>query len=381
MIIPYEFPKEEVSPTILETTHQKSSISTNEIIYFIVFLFLILTSYFIFRFLKSKGIKIKYLKYKWFIPILFLSMVVIGGASYFGFKYYQNYQAEKRMFPVVLRVQKLIREDKNDEVNKLVKNFTEEDIKIFKEVLNKEKINLVDEIEKINKEKKDKETQKLKNLEVENLRQEVEILKNKPQKIITSTQANSSLLASDLAKYIVRIICSDGSSENFVVGSGTIFGLNKFILTNLHVVKDSVLCSVGVTDDIKKSPVRWYDTSVASTVPTLDIALLKPIQTLPDSVSTVAHNLCRSSSIKLGDEIIILGYPGVGGDTITATEGVISGFEGYMIKTSAKIEHGNSGGGAFLKKNGCWFGIPTSVTVGELESLGSIINYSAIHEQ
>jgi len=34
-----------------------------------------------------------------------------------------------------------------------------------------------------------------------------------------------------------------------------------------------------------------------------------------------------------------------------------------------------------IKKNSCWSSIPISVTMGKLESLGLVINYSLIHEQ
>lgn len=207
-----------------------------------------------------------------------------------------------------------------------------------------------------------------------------------PPQNTASLQGDYQQSAADLAKLIVRIICSDGDSSKsdesqIIGGSGTIFGRNQFIITNFHVIDGAVSCRIGITDKIKNPPARWYDATVVFGIPSLDIATLRPTQILPDSVSAVAYNPCPSQDIKLGDEIIILGYPTVGGDTITATEGVISGFDGFLLKTSAKIEHGNSGGGAFLKKNGCWFGIPTFVTKGEYESLGSIINYSLIQEQ
>jgi len=192
-----------------------------------------------------------------------------------------------------------------------------------------------------------------------------------------------SVSISNFAKYIVRVVCADSDRDNpnFTSGSGTIFGLNRFIITNSHVVEGMILCSIGLTDDIKNPPSRWYEAEVSQNIPSLDIALLGPSELLPTDTATIAYNLCNSKNIDLGDPVVILGYPTIGGNTITATEGVISGFDGLLIKTSAKIEHGNSGGGAFLKDENCWFGIPTSVVQGDLESLGYIINYSLIHEQ
>jgi len=197
---------------------------------------------------------------------------------------------------------------------------------------------------------------------------------------ITTIPENS---ASNYAGYIAKIICSDGSSQNpkIIAGSGTIFGLNRFVITNSHVVEGSVLCTIGITDDVKQPPSRWYQAIIDTNVTALDIATLKPLEPLPSTINTVAYNLCPSSEIKIGDKVTILGYPTLGGNTITVTDGVISGFDGFLIKTSAKIEYGNSGGGAFLNKNNCWFGIPTFVTQGELESLGYIVNFSLIHEK
>jgi len=193
----------------------------------------------------------------------------------------------------------------------------------------------------------------------------------------------SPVSISNFAGYIVRIICVDSNKDNptFSSGSGTIFGLNRLVITNSHIVEGMVLCSIGLTDDIKSPPQRWYEATVTQNISSSDIALLEPTQPLPENANTIAYNLCSPDDINLGDSVVVLGYPIVGGNTITATEGVISGFDGFLIKTSAKIEHGSSGGGAFLKNENCWFGIPTSVAQGELESLGFIINYSLIHQK
>lgn len=297
----------------------------------------------------------------------------------------QNYQAEK------VEKERVAQEAAQEKEKQI------EDDKIAEEKQSKELRDLVskqqNEINKLSEENKKRQEADL--LEkCANLNSAIDRLnagcpansKPQPQTITVLPQNSGQQTVADLAKFIVRIICSDGASSNLnesqiTSGSGTIFGLNKFVITNFHVVEGAVLCGVGITDDIKKSPYRWYEAEVTPKIPSLDIALLKPSQPLPDSVATITHNLCRPDEINLGDEIIVLGYPVVGGNTITATDGVISGFDGFFIKTSAKIEHGNSGGGAFLKKYGCWFGIPTSATQGELESLGRIINYSLIHQK
>ena len=77
-----------------------------------------------------------------------------------------------------------------------------------------------------------------------------------------------------------------------------------------------------------------------------------------------------SDSVEIGDSLQILGYPGIGGETITFTEGAVSGFtsdrsvEGRAwIKTDATIAGGNSGGMA-ANALGELIGVPTIAASG-----------------
>ena len=90
-----------------------------------------------------------------------------------------------------------------------------------------------------------------------------------------------------------------------------------------------------------------------------------------------------TNKLNIGDPIVILGYPIYGSVSdsnyysgaieVTATEGIISGMDGVFYTTSAKIEHGNSGGLAIDETNDCYFGIPTWNESGSFESLGRIL--------
>jgi hypothetical protein len=51
------------------------------------------------------------------------------------------------------------------------------------------------------------------------------------------------------------------------------------------------------------------------------------------------------------ETVKVYGYPSNGGDTITFTEGKISGFDKGHYKIDANLDSGNSGGGAFDKDN------------------------------
>lgn len=102
------------------------------------------------------------------------------------------------------------------------------------------------------------------------------------------------------------------------------------------------------------------------------------------NVNAISARTCRGErSVELGERVFILGYPFVGGTSVTVTEGIVSGFEGSFgefIKTSAKIEQGNSGGIAIATKDGCALGIPSWTETGAFDSIARILSYSAIYQ-
>jgi len=71
-----------------------------------------------------------------------------------------------------------------------------------------------------------------------------------------------------------------------------------------------------------------------------------------DSAVLPQGKVCNQNDVALGDQIIVLGYPVDGSKTtVTATQGIVAGFNGNYIVTDAKIDHGNSGGAAILVKD------------------------------
>ena len=83
----------------------------------------------------------------------------------------------------------------------------------------------------------------------------------------------------------------------------------------------------------------------------------------------------------VGDSVVILGYPSIGSRTsVTATEGIIAGYDGNYFITSAKVEQGNSGGAAILVKDNCLLGIPTFAQVGKVESLARILDIGTVYK-
>lgn len=165
-------------------------------------------------------------------------------------------------------------------------------------------------------------------------------------------------------------------------GSGTIVSADGSVLTNHHVIYDAKagklhdLFVIGRFRAADREPelVCVGRPDRGRLKPEVDLALLKCDRDMSmrprrqRGWPTVP--IGRSEDIVPGEQILVLGYPGVGGSTIQVTEGLLSGWmdEGrgtskraYM-KTDADITHGNSGGTA-IDENGKLVGVPTAFRV------------------
>ena len=149
------------------------------------------------------------------------------------------------------------------------------------------------------------------------------------------------------------------------------------ILTNKHVLTDSNgygadSCSAKLLD----SNETLSSSDIRSSAKDYDLGYIY-INNPSDYFKNLTSNfpaLC-SQKPSLGDEIVVLGYPSIGSkNNLTATEGIVSGFDGNYFITSAKVEQGNSGGAVILLKDNCLLGIPTFVTLGKVESLARILD-------
>jgi S1-C subfamily serine protease len=159
-------------------------------------------------------------------------------------------------------------------------------------------------------------------------------------------------------------------------GSGTIVAGGQFVLTNAHVVKDGSSThrmNVWYTSDEDEAaasrPPDVYGEVVSMDIET-DLAVLKLLNPSDGSNSTADQDLYPALHLhapkpELGSILFTLGFPGVGGSTITVTQGIYSGRSLHWgveyYKTDAIINPGNSGGGAFDEQ---WrfIGIPTAGT-------------------
>ena len=168
--------------------------------------------------------------------------------------------------------------------------------------------------------------------------------------------------ATSISHSVVQIVAVAGG-EPIWTGSGSIVDPSGLILTNAHVVDNSDptlqydTLVVSITDAADAPPTPTYVADVVAFDPALDLAVIQISSDLDGNPVTglalPALPLGDSDAIGLGDHIRILGFPGIGGETITFTDGNVSGFtseaavgDRAWVKTDATIAGGNSGGTA-----------------------------------
>ena len=209
---------------------------------------------------------------------------------------------------------------------------------------------------------------------------------SKLEKNLAESVYNLRNTVNEWSKRIAFIECSfavNNFSSIKTFGSGTALFTNGVnILTNKHILISNELypnsCKVKFTSD----GVIYIIDKNDFTIPINDndfglINIKNPKLNLTKLVNSPAPICANKASI--GDPIVILGYPNIGSQTdITATEGIISGYDGNFYITSAKVEQGNSGGAAVLIKENCFLGIPTLAKIGMVESLARIFDIRII---
>jgi putative serine protease PepD len=183
---------------------------------------------------------------------------------------------------------------------------------------------------------------------------------------------------------VVQIYATEESRGGLSIkwtGSGTVVSEDGLVLTNCHVALPRAMWDypefdydyliIGMTIRSDEPPQPTYIAEVLQYDPMLDLAVIKITHTMdgnpvdPDDLDLPALPLGDSDEIDIGDNLNILGYPGIGGEQITFTKGSVSGFSkepGVVgrawIKTDATIAGGNSGGTGF-NDDGELIGVPT----------------------
>jgi S1-C subfamily serine protease len=180
----------------------------------------------------------------------------------------------------------------------------------------------------------------------------------------SSAQPPSDFNWEEKARSVVYIEALGGACE--WSGSGSIVLDGSYILTNQHVAGDGE-CNLNVwlTDSTTEAPTKEVSAEIVISDSARDLAVLRMIDDLGNAFSDSSRSpLTLATSIpKLGDKLTILGYPGLGGSTITLTSGDYSGLDSSeefdFLKTTANMNPGVSGGAA-LNARGEIVGIPTA---------------------
>jgi serine protease Do len=211
-----------------------------------------------------------------------------------------------------------------------------------------------------------------------------------PQPVITPTPitTNPSSTRQNLIAATVQIyglFSQNGQLVPGYVGSGTLITPDGLILTNAHVADPAAVgdpdftpdaLAIGLVSSEDKPAVFSYRAQVVAIDGYLDLAILRIVSGLDGSAinASALHlpyvPLGDSDQVHVGDHVNIYGFPAIGGETITYTDGNISGFtsedkvgDRAWLKTDATISGGNSGGLA-ANDAGAIVGVPTQASSG-----------------
>lgn len=190
--------------------------------------------------------------------------------------------------------------------------------------------------------------------------------------------SNASEIIEEWNPYVYRLACFFTVAEDDVRedrGSATLERTADGVrmLTSKHIIerKDSVFEKCELTQSGSDVVIKIPPSSFVKHE-TKDYAYAY----LDADTNIAALPVSQRCTVKpnIGDHVLILGYPGIGSkESVTATEGIISGFDTDNYTTSAKIEKGNSGGAVVDTKRNCFLGLPALVLPGNVESLARIL--------
>ncbi|WP_420442803.1 cell wall-binding repeat-containing protein [Candidatus Poriferisodalis sp.] len=178
-----------------------------------------------------------------------------------------------------------------------------------------------------------------------------------------------------VAPSVVEVQCVNENGRVVQSGSGFAVGNGRQIVTNYHIAYRGggpcKLTRVWVGGTFNEAPQRRYTATIVRSASERDLALLA----LSPSAGALPAVTIATEPSKAGETITVLGYPGVGGATLTLTTGRHSGTVERggqsWIKTDTSIAPGNSGGPAFNDDREL-VGVPTQLSVSVRRGLGII---------
>lgn len=172
-----------------------------------------------------------------------------------------------------------------------------------------------------------------------------------------------------IVQSIVSIVAYERGDACFS-GSGSVIGDGTYVLTNQHVIASDDECDVDeirvqTVDAADGMPKDRFTGKVIASDERRDLAILSLTPIGPNPPTLRPLEFADSSSV--GDDIVVVGFPAVGGDSVTVSKGIISGFsyeDGVKwIKTDAAVSGGNSGGAA-VDSELRLVGVPTQFSQG-----------------
>lgn len=175
------------------------------------------------------------------------------------------------------------------------------------------------------------------------------------------------------------------NSELCSGGTGTVVLDGNFVLTNLHVVEDDAESDCYADDIVVRylqradaKPVEGFSAIVVETNPLADLAVLR-LTPIGGSTKVLTPVIVQTTAA-ITEELMIIGFPAIGGDSVTYSRGIVSGFSQERgirwIKTDAQISGGNSGGPAFNSR-GELVGVPTRASA---SSGGAIVDCRLVED-
>jgi len=211
--------------------------------------------------------------------------------------------------------------------------------------------------------------------------------RNTTTRTTTSFGPNSSkLVTSDVQSVLAKVqpgvvnVRTQGFSQNEFfqptpeqgAGTGMVITPDGDVLTNAHVIAGATNIRVTLTTDNKS-----YDAVLLGSDPTADVAVIK----LQGASNLKTVTLGRSSSMRVGDDVVAIGNALAlpGGPTVT--HGIVSALDRtidaenerleHLIQTDAAINPGNSGG-PLSNSAGEVIGMNTAVA-GQAQNIGFAI--------
>jgi S1-C subfamily serine protease len=174
------------------------------------------------------------------------------------------------------------------------------------------------------------------------------------------------------------ILVSDGDGDQpRPSGSGVVIRPDGVIVTNWHVIKQTnsdrhyqeIYFSLATDSGASPLDSSSYRMKVVEFDRELDLALLRIVNVdqaggKRSSLNLPFVEIGDSQAIDLLDDLVIIGFPAMGGSTATVSHGIVEGkdnIEGW-IKTDTRLLHGNSGGAA-VDAEGKLIGVATKVEV------------------